>query len=46
MNNLSQAKSILKTKSELLQKEDKDLFGKEFWEQMSKTVKALKTSNE
>ena len=40
MNNLSQAKSILKTKFELLQKEDKDLFGKEFHDQISENVRA------
>ena len=39
MNNLSQAKSMLKTKSELLKKKDKDLFGKEFHDHISETVK-------
>ena len=33
---------MLKNKSELLQKENKDLFGKEFCEQISETVKAHK----
>ena len=41
-----QAKPLLKNKSELLQKENKDLFGKEFREQISETVKAYKQSKE
>ena len=40
MKSTIQAKSMLKNKSELLQKENKDLFGKEFREQISETVKA------
>ena len=46
MKNVSQAKSMLITTSELLQKKDKDLFGMEFREQLSETVKANKKSNE
>ena len=46
MNNLSQAKSMLKTKSELLQKKGKDFFGKEFRDQISETVKAHKQFKE
>ena len=37
---------MLKNKSDLLQKENKDLFGKEFREQISETVKAHKQSKE
>ena len=46
MKSTIQAKSMLKNKSELLQKENKDLFGKEFREQISETVKAHKQSKE
>ena len=46
MKSTIQAKSMLKNKSELLQKENKDLFGKEFREQISETVKAYKQSKE
>ena len=46
MESTMQAKSILKNKSELLQKENKDLFGKEFREQISEIVKAHKQSKE
>ena len=46
MNNLLQAKSMLKTKSELIQKEDKDLFGKEFLDLISETIKVHKHSKE
>ena len=41
-----QARSMLKNKSELLQREKKDLFGKEFREQISETVKAHRQSKE
>ena len=37
---------MLKNKSDLLQKENKDLFGKEFREQISETVKVHKQSKE
>ena len=37
---------MLKNKSDLPQKENKDLFGKEFREQISETVKAHKQSKE
>ena len=37
---------MLKNKSELLQKENKDLFGKEFREQISETVNGHKQSKE
>ena len=46
MESTIQAKSILKNKSELLQKENEDPFGKEFREQISQTVKAHKQSKE
>ena len=46
MYNLSQAKAMLKAKSEFLQKEDKDLFGKEFRELIFETSKAHKQSKE
>ena len=46
MKSTVQAKSMLKNKSELLQRENKDLFGKEFREQISETVKAHKQSKE
>ena len=46
MKSTIQIKSMLKNKSELLQKENKDLFGKEFREQISETVKAHKQSKE
>ena len=46
MKSTIQAKSTLKNKSELLQKENKDLFGTEFREQISETVKAHKQSKE
>ena len=45
-NNLSQAKSMLKTKSYLLQKEDKDLIGREFRDQITETAKAHKQFKE
>ena len=38
MNNLSKAMSLLKTKSEVLQKESKDLFGKKFRGHISETL--------
>ena len=44
MKSIIQAKSMFKNKSELLQKENKDLFGKEFCEQISEIVKAHKQS--
>ena len=37
---------MLKNKSKLLQKENKDLFGKEFHEQIWETLKAHKQSKE
>ena len=46
MKSTIQAKSMLKNTSELLQKDNKDLFGKEFHEQISETVKAHKQSKE
>ena len=46
MKSIIQAKSTLKNKFELLQKENKDLFDKEFREQISETVKAHKQSKE
>ena len=45
MKSTTQAKSMLKNKSEILQKENKGLFGKEFREQISETVKVHKQSN-
>ena len=42
MKSTIQAKSMLKNKSELLQKENKDLFGKEFRDQILETVKPHK----
>ena len=42
MKSTIQEKSMLKNKSELLQKENKDLFGKEFREQISEAVKPHK----
>ena len=39
-----QTKSMLKNKCELLQKENKDLFGKEFIAHISETVKVHKQS--
>ena len=46
MKSTIQIKSMLKNKSELLQKENKDLFGKEFREQILETVKGHKQSKE
>ena len=46
MKSTIQAKSMFKNKSELLQKENKDLFGKVFCEQISEIVKAHKQSKE
>ena len=46
MKSTIQSKSKLKNKSELLQKENEDPFGKEFREQISETVKAHKQSKE
>ena len=46
MNNLSQARSMLKTKYELLQEEDKDPSWQEFREQIFKIVKSHKHSKE
>ena len=40
MKSTIEAKSMLKNKSELLQKENKGLFGKGFREHISETVKA------
>ena len=42
MKSTIQAKSMLKNKSELLQKENKNIFGKEFCEQISEIVNAQK----
>ena len=44
MNSSSQAKSILKMKSDLFEKDNKDLSGKDFREPISGTVKANKQS--
>ena len=41
MKSTVQAKSILKKKSELLQKENKNLFGKKFCDQISETIERL-----
>ena len=41
MKSTVQAKSILKNKSELLQKENKNLFGKKLRDQISETIKRL-----
>ena len=41
MKSTLQAKSMLKNKYELLQKENKDLFGKEIREQISETIERL-----
>ena len=46
MNSSTQAKSIMKTKSDLFQKDNKDLFGKDFGEQISETLKTYKNSKE
>ena len=46
MKSTIQAKSMLKNKSELLQKENKYLFGEEFREQISEAVKAHKQLKE
>ena len=46
MNNLLHAKPMLKKKSELLQNKDRDLFGKEYHDQIFETVKAYKQSKE
>ena len=45
MKSTTQAKSMLKNKSEILHKENKGLFGKEFREQIPETVKVHKQSN-
>ena len=42
MKSTIKAKSMLKNKSKLLQKENKDIFGEEFREQISETVKPHK----
>ena len=42
MKSTIKAKSMLKNKSKLLQKENKNIFGEAFREQISKTVKAHK----
>ena len=44
MKSTIQAKSMLKNKCELLQKKNKDLFGKEFIAHISETVKVHKQS--
>ena len=46
MKSTVQAKSMLKYMSELLKKKEKDLFDKEFYEQISETVKGHKQSKE
>ena len=44
MRSTIQAKSMFKNKSELLQKDNKDFFGKEFCEQISQTIERLTNS--